>query len=87
VRVHKVVNRVYHGTVYYRWIISVPPKRVRDLGWVDGQRLEIFVQGSSLTLQPSRGVPVQRSGARAEALREVALERSPMRPVPRIRVS
>ena len=57
-RVHKVVNRVYEGTAYYRWTVSIPPKRIRELGWSDGQELDAVVRGSSLWIQPTvRSVP------------------------------
>ena len=60
-RLHKVVNRVYEGTTYYRWVLSVPPKRVRELGWADGQELEAVVRGSALWVQPSlRRLPGRR---------------------------
>jgi antitoxin component of MazEF toxin-antitoxin module len=52
-RLHKVVNRIYQGTTYYRWLISIPPKRVRELGWTSGQELEVVVRGSTLWVQPS----------------------------------
>ena len=61
-RIHKVINRVHEGTVYYRWVVSVPPKNVRDLGWVDGQELETVVRGNSLWIQPAvRRAPRRRS--------------------------
>lgn len=52
-RLHKVVNRVYQGTTYYRWLVSIPPKRIRELGWTNGQELEVVVRGTSLWVQPS----------------------------------
>ncbi len=61
-RLHKVVNRVYEGTTYYRWVVSIPPKRIRELGWTNGQELEVLVRGSSLWVQPSLGPrPARRS--------------------------
>lgn len=60
-RLHKVVNRVYAGTTYYRWVISIPPKRVRELGWTDGQELDAAVRGGALWVQPSmRPLPGRR---------------------------
>jgi antitoxin component of MazEF toxin-antitoxin module len=60
-RLHKVVNRVYQGTTYYRWVVSLPPKRVRELGWTNGQELEVVVHGASLWVQPStHAVPGRR---------------------------
>jgi hypothetical protein len=70
VRIHKVVNRVYEGKVYYRWVLSVPPKDVRELGWVDGQELETTVRGSSLSVAPSLGVRSGRRGRSSASLEE-----------------
>ena len=52
-RIRKVINRVYEGTVYYRWLLSVPPKKVRELGWVDGQEVSATVRGSTLWIEAS----------------------------------
>ena len=52
-RLRKVVNRVYEGTTYYRWILGIPPKRVRELGWVDGQELAAQARGNTLWIEPS----------------------------------
>ncbi len=52
-RIHKVVNRVYAGVTYYRWVVTIPPKRIRELGWANGQELEAVVRGSTLWIQPS----------------------------------
>ncbi|HZY69453.1 MAG TPA: hypothetical protein VFF67_00540 [Thermoplasmata archaeon] len=81
-RLHKVVNRVWEGTTYYRWIVSIPPKRVRDLGWVDGQELEAVVRGSTLWIEPAirPARPVRKS--RAGLLEEGIVGRAPGRPPP-----
>jgi hypothetical protein len=70
VRVHKVINRVYEGKVYYRWVLSVSPKDVRELGWTDGQQLETTVRGSILWVQPAAHPRVRRRRASAESLEE-----------------
>jgi antitoxin component of MazEF toxin-antitoxin module len=71
-RVHKVVNRVYRGTTYYRWVVSIPPKRVRELGWTDGQQLDAVVHGSSLWVQPSlRELPGRRERSALSLMEEV----------------
>ncbi len=69
-RLHKVVNRVYEGRTYYRWVLSVPPKRVRELGWNDGLELEAVVRGSSLWIQPSLRPPPARHDRPSDALEE-----------------
>lgn len=59
-RLRKVVNRVYEGTTYYRWLLSVPPKAVRELGWVDGQEVRALVRGATLWIEPSARVRPRR---------------------------
>lgn len=72
-RLRKVVNRIYHGTVYYRWVLSIPPRRVRELGWAEGQELEAVAHGSTLSVRPAahapRSAPHRRAAALKEALR------------------
>lgn len=75
-RLHKVINRVHEGTVYYRWILSIPPKRVRELGWVDGQELEAVASGTRLWVQPSLRVRSGRRERSADALEESAHRKS-----------
>jgi antitoxin component of MazEF toxin-antitoxin module len=78
-RLHKVVNRVYQGTTYYRWLISIPPKRVRELGWTSGQELEVVVRGSSLWVQPSlRPRPAKRERSMG-AIEEMAQRKTLIR--------
>ncbi|HEV8050203.1 MAG TPA: hypothetical protein VGP88_06375 [Thermoplasmata archaeon] len=69
-RLHKVVNRKYQGTVYYRWVLSVPPKSVRELGWVDGQELEVTVRGSVLSISPALHLRTGRPGWQPGSLEE-----------------
>lgn len=63
-RARKVVNRVYQGRTYYRWILSIPPKEIQRLGWVDGQPLKAYVRGSTLTLEPGVRAEPERKGLR-----------------------
>lgn len=78
-RLHKVINRVYEGVTYYRWVVSLPPKRVRELGWTNGQELEAVVRGSSLWVQPAiRALPGRHDRASStleEELRRKTLGR------------
>ena len=69
-RLHKLVNREYEGTTYYRWTVSISPKRVRELGWTEGQELEAVVRGSSLWIQPAPRTLSGRRDRPANALAE-----------------
>jgi hypothetical protein len=52
-KLHKVVNREYHGKTYFRWILMVPPKVVGELGWRDGEEIAMEVRGRALKVQPT----------------------------------
>ena len=75
-RLRKVVNRVYEGTTYYRWVLSIPPKNVRDLGWVDGQDLQTVVRGSTLWIEPAVRTPPSRRPRPDQALESEVQRRS-----------
>jgi hypothetical protein len=67
-RARKVVNRVYQGRTYYRWLLSVSPKEIQQLGWVDGQTLKSYVRGSTLTVEPGVASGPARRGVRSSDL-------------------
>lgn len=73
-RIRKVINRVYEGTVYYRWLLSVPPKKVRELGWVDGQEVSAMVRGSTLWIEASSR-PRPRPGKHSSGALEDGIQR------------
>ena len=75
-RLHKVINRVHEGTVYYRWVLSIPPKSVREAGWVDGQELEAVVSGSRLWIQPSLRIRKGRRERVPDAMEEAVHRKS-----------
>jgi len=75
-RLRKVVNRVYEGTTYYRWVLSLPPKNVRELGWVDGQELQTVVRGGTLWVEPSFSARTTRRSRRAGTLESEIQEKS-----------
>lgn len=75
-RARKVVNRVYQGRTYYRWILSVSPKDIQQLGWVDGQTLRSYVRGSTLTVEPGVATGPPRGSVRASDLEGSVRRRS-----------
>lgn len=76
VRARKVINRVYQGRTYYRWLLSIPPKEIQQLGWVDGQRLRTYVRGSTLTIEPGVTSRPTRGGGRPAELEGSVRRRS-----------
>jgi hypothetical protein len=84
VRARKVVNRVYQGRTYYRWLVSISPKEIQQLGWVDGQSLKAYVRGSTLTIEPGGTAGPAKRGVRSSDLegsvrrRSIGPQRNPL---------
>jgi hypothetical protein len=76
VRARKVINRVYQGRTYYRWLLSISPKEIQQLGWVDGQALKSYVRGSTLTIEPGVASRPARRGVRSADLEGSVRRRS-----------
>jgi hypothetical protein len=72
----KVVNRVYRGVTYYRWILSISPKDIQQLGWVDGQPLHTYVRGSTLLIEPSTAARSTRRSSEPSTLEGTIRRRS-----------
>lgn len=76
-RLHKAVNRVHEGTTYYRWIVSIPPRAIRELGWTDGQLLEATIRGNVLWIGPLIGARPKRRAPAAPSDEETVRLRTP----------
>jgi hypothetical protein len=76
VRARKVINRVYQGRTYYRWLLSVSPKVIQQLGWVDGQSLKAYVRGATLSIEPGVSTRAFRSGVHPAELEGSVRRRS-----------
>jgi|SRR5271154_6010328 len=89
-RARKVINRVYKGRTYYRWLLSISPREIQQLGWVDGQSLKTYVRGTTLTIEPGVTSRPSRRGTRSAELEGSVFRRSlgPQRdPLARYRTS
>jgi len=51
-RLLKQVSRLIGDNEYSKWIIIVPPSQVEELGWKEGEELESYVKGKSLSIIP-----------------------------------
>lgn len=69
-KLHRVVNREYRGKTYYRWILMVPPKMVGELGWREGEPMEMEVRGRALRVHPAEGERAPRKGGGSKAAEE-----------------
>ncbi len=60
-KLQKQLSRQFAGREYAKWVIVLPPKVVKELGWREGQELAAEIEGRSLRIavagqrrQPSR---------------------------------
>ena len=64
-RLQRQMSRRYKGKEYPKWMITVPPKQIEELGWVEGEFLESEVIRQELTIK-------KENPEKAENRREVA---------------
>jgi antitoxin component of MazEF toxin-antitoxin module len=56
-RLQKQKSRKVGNKEYSKYVIIVPPDRVDELGWRDGEELADQVQGNRLIISPSKKKP------------------------------
>jgi len=59
------MSRKYKGREYPKWVITVPPKQIEELGWVQGESLASDVANEGLMVK-------KESPQKVEKRREVA---------------
>ncbi len=61
-KLQKRLNRRVAGKDYSKWIVTIPPSQVSQLGWQEGENLEAEIRGGSLVLRRSSGQAPNRDG-------------------------
>jgi bifunctional DNA-binding transcriptional regulator/antitoxin component of YhaV-PrlF toxin-antitoxin module len=59
------MSRKYKGKEYPKWMITVPPKQIEELGWGEGDSLKSEVTHQELTIR-------KENPGKVEKRREVA---------------
>ena len=54
-KLKKSLNRVYNGTPYYRWLVTLPPSIVKELGWDETTELKLVKTSGKIVLKVVRG--------------------------------
>lgn len=52
-KLQKQLSRHFAGKEYPKWVVVLPPKIVRELGWKEGLELRGEVDGRALRLVPA----------------------------------
>lgn len=50
-RLQKQKTRVVKGKEYFRWTVVIPPAKIKELGWREGQELRHKIKGKKLVIQ------------------------------------
>lgn len=52
-KLQRQVSRVVGTTQYVKWVVTLPPRQITELGWQEGDELETKVSGKMLTVKKS----------------------------------
>lgn len=52
VKLQKQVSRRLGDKEYAKWVVVLPPRIVRELGWKEGQDLKFQMDGRTLRMRP-----------------------------------
>ncbi len=50
-KLQKQLSRHFAGREYPKWVVVLPPRVVRELGWKEGQELVAEIEGRSLRVR------------------------------------
>lgn len=52
-KLQRQLSRRVGGKEYPKWVVTIPPSQIAELGWHEGEELEAEVRGEALLLVPS----------------------------------
>jgi len=50
----KRVNRRVGDKEYLKYYVDIPPEKIKEIGWKEGQELDFQLKGNTLTLKPKK---------------------------------
>lgn len=53
-KLQKQLSRKIGNAVYSKWAVTIPPKKIEEIGWKEGQELDIAVKNGVLLLKPKK---------------------------------
>lgn len=54
-RLRRVQNRIVNGKQYDRWLVTIPPALIEEMGWTDHTELELRRTKNGLCLEYRKG--------------------------------
>lgn len=73
-KLQRQISRVVGEKEYEKWVIVVPPPRIRELGWREGMELEAIVRGDELVIRPLENKPEKPKRMTYEEFKEIIRE-------------
>jgi antitoxin component of MazEF toxin-antitoxin module len=64
------VSRVVGATKYVKWVVTLPPKQINEVGWQEGDELESKVNGKTLVVKKSNNPDPKPSKMTYEEFRD-----------------
>lgn len=50
-KLQKQSSRKVGNVEYPKWVVVIPPDKIKETGWKEGEELEIDIKGNKLTLK------------------------------------
>lgn len=63
-RLQRVKSLVAYDKTYFKFVITLPPDQVKQVGWDGGDTLESEVRGREIVLRRKRGGRAKTNGER-----------------------
>ncbi|MFH0954817.1 MAG: AbrB/MazE/SpoVT family DNA-binding domain-containing protein [Candidatus Micrarchaeota archaeon] len=52
-KLQKQLSRKIGSTEYSKWVVTIPPTTIKEIGWKDGQELTVKVKDGKIILENS----------------------------------
>jgi len=53
-KLQKQLSRKVGNEEYAKWVVVIPPEKIKELGWKEGVELEVDPKQGKLTLKPKK---------------------------------
>lgn len=60
-KLQKQLSRKIKGKNYPKYVMTIPPKDIQELGWKKGMELEICIRDNKLIIQPKQDIEKEDS--------------------------
>lgn len=53
-KLQKRLSRKLGEKIYNKWVVTIPPEKVKELKWREGEELEALIEYGKLVLKPKK---------------------------------